>query len=123
MRTRREDRVENQSSRPLSVEGTSQDIRLSVVARQYMRQRALRAIDEIPAWAYRDLLWALDTCESLHREVEQLRSQLDGAIDSLGDYAAQRYYAERLSAEAGAKLESLVRDLTTARRRRHSTGK
>lgn len=109
-------------SRPLSVEGTSQDIRLSAVARQYMRQRALRAQDELPAWAYRDLLWALDTCESLHREVAQLRAIIDEAAELASDYSAQRYYADRLAAEAAARLQRLVGGLDHAvKNRRDST--
>jgi hypothetical protein len=89
---------------PLEVRGRP----LSAIARNYIRQHALNSQDELPPWAFRDLLWVLDACELLEHQLAETRGRLEELTSQVEEYYGQRAYAERLAAQATSTLARLL---------------
>lgn len=89
---------------PLEVRGRP----LSAIARNYIRQHVLNAQDELPPWAFRDLLWVLDACEMLEHQLGESRARLDELTAQVEEYHGQRAYADRLAAQATSTLARLL---------------
>jgi hypothetical protein len=81
---------------------------LSPIARHYIRQHALNSQEDLPPWAFRDLLWVLDACELLEQELMQTRARLEELGAEVEEYYGKRAYADRLAAEASSSLARLL---------------